>query len=1077
MEGNPMSIDEPSQETLKLAFSSGASITGERQAQDSTAIDGSSVAEPGTKSFSAYGNEMDVQTARIGSPNRVPKRQLFGDGMSKQSIVHTGAAEDRDAREAGPYRAGGSRHRSANGAGSSEVANSRNCAQFNERRGHRLDEGTSSGVPLTPPASARLPVDEVNWGSELTPPATLTEAEIATPDNERTYSHDPSIDTSLVPKEGMAFRTEKDACSFYERYAKAAGFGVYKGNKRTYSRILHCKNNGVGKYYKKDPLERVRNKTSQKTKCKAKLKLKKILGKQKKVEGVEIEQAFLLHNHVLLPSGRSTSNMRSHKEKDPMLMELLDELQDCDVPAHTAKNVMREMHGGIENVPITDRDMENRRAKNLREDHKNDIEKLLEFFKNCQSQNPQFRWNVKLDHEGKVHSLFWSHASMQGEYADFGDVIAFDTTHKTNIYDKPLAMFVGGNNHLKNTLFACALVGDETVDTFRWLFKSFKQCMRKNRTRCILTDQDQAMAVAVGFEFPRAIHRICRWHVVYKESAKLKELYRLHKKEFFQEKFNSVLNHPLTPAEFEAAWDEVLTECKLHGDPTLESLYQQREKFIPAYFKSDYCGRMTSTQRSESMNFSMKKGYVGKRTALHRFAKKTLHFMDDLRMKHSTKAYLGMSKVVAKNKWPFEVKISEYYTQAVFKDFERKMYECSAYNIEDDKERAGNGYLVKHTNKNSKITWGQHQFKVFADKCKGEYRCECKEWEHTGLLCVHLLRTFIHIQLDEIPGKYILKRYSREARNKVNFEREDKLLGGRRGTMLNFRTRRVLRWYSPVLREATLSDAACERAEYVLGKLVEELKLIPPDIGQSSSNVNSRITEEVGSEESGGEEDNADKEWEESIPAVENINDIVGKDLVEEDRLVSRGDSIKEGGKSDGIPMMHSTVSHQSGVPGNEMEIRDAVTEGGRAINLIAPPRSKPKGRNVPSSEKEVLTLGAKGVKKGTRKCKTCGVYATHNSATCPTKPEIQARLAANKNKTRGRPPGSRNRISQIPGGGGSQEGCSSNRVACMGLHSERPVTRGKNKKTNLYVEVDSEPELLEDTDSDGGVSMMEEDE
>jgi hypothetical protein len=31
---------------------------------------------------------------------------------------------------------------------------------------------------------------------------------------------------------------------------------------------------------------------------------------------------------------------------------------------------------------------------------------------------------------------------MQAEYVDLGDVVTFDTTHKTNMYDKPLGMFV-----------------------------------------------------------------------------------------------------------------------------------------------------------------------------------------------------------------------------------------------------------------------------------------------------------------------------------------------------------------------------------------------------------------------------------------------------------------------------------------------------------------------------------------------------------------------------------------------------------------------------------------------------------
>jgi hypothetical protein len=50
---------------------------------------------------------------------------------------------------------------------------------------------------------------------------------------------------------------------------------------------------------------------------------------------------------------------------------------------------------------------------------------------------------------------------------DFGDVITFDTTHKTDSKKIPLAMFVGCSNNLKNVSFGQALLRDETTDTFR----------------------------------------------------------------------------------------------------------------------------------------------------------------------------------------------------------------------------------------------------------------------------------------------------------------------------------------------------------------------------------------------------------------------------------------------------------------------------------------------------------------------------------------------------------------------------------------------------------------------------------
>jgi len=78
-----------------------------------------------------------------------------------------------------------------------------------------------------------------------------------------------------------------------------------------------------------------------------------------------------------------------------------------------------------------------------------------------------------------------------------------------------------------------------------------------------LADQDSAMEAAIKKEFPGITHKICRWHVINKLSANLNELYSMYEKQDFKEKINSVLNHPLTPGEFEEAWKELIIEFNL----------------------------------------------------------------------------------------------------------------------------------------------------------------------------------------------------------------------------------------------------------------------------------------------------------------------------------------------------------------------------------------------------------------------------------------------------------------------------------------------------------------------------------
>ena len=66
--------------------------------------------------------------------------------------------------------------------------------------------------------------------------------------------------------------------------------------------------------------------------------------------------------------------------------------------------------------------------------------------------------------------------------------------------------------------------------------------------------------------------------------------------------------------------------------------------------------------------------------------------------------------------------------------FEKSMKYSTAYKIVRDADGGPDDYLVQHTSRSNKIVWGQHQFKVKADVETGKYFCECKQWEHTGMV-------------------------------------------------------------------------------------------------------------------------------------------------------------------------------------------------------------------------------------------------------------------------------------------------------------------------------------------------------
>jgi hypothetical protein len=52
--------------------------------------------------------------------------------------------------------------------------------------------------------------------------------------------------------------------------------------------------------------------------------------------------------------------------------------------------------------------------------------------------------------------------------------------------------------------------------------------------------------------------------------------------------------------------------------------------WVMAYFKGLYCGRMTSTQCSESTNQVLEDGFVNSVTSLHQFAEKVLEALQHM---------------------------------------------------------------------------------------------------------------------------------------------------------------------------------------------------------------------------------------------------------------------------------------------------------------------------------------------------------------------------------------------------------------------------------------------------------------
>ncbi|RLN05436.1 protein FAR1-RELATED SEQUENCE 4-like [Panicum miliaceum] len=232
-----------------------------------------------------------------------------------------------------------------------------------------------------------------------------------------------------------------------------------------------------------------------------------------------------------------------------------------------ALNVMADLYDGHHMWGFTEKDISNMKAEKARVEREDDLNKLLQFFRECKENNEYFYWDVDADPKtGVMKNIFWSHASQRAEYRDFGDVITFDTTHKTNSKHMSLAMFVGANNNLNNVTFGQALIGNESTGSFKWLVETFKSCMGGRQPH----DEDPAMEQAIPMVFDKSQHRNCRWHITRPWEFELDQLYTLHKDKNLKEKLESLINYPLGPMQFEVEWQKLVNKCGIADYPAIK---------------------------------------------------------------------------------------------------------------------------------------------------------------------------------------------------------------------------------------------------------------------------------------------------------------------------------------------------------------------------------------------------------------------------------------------------------------------------------------------------------------------------
>ncbi|KAE8704250.1 hypothetical protein F3Y22_tig00110458pilonHSYRG00320 [Hibiscus syriacus] len=285
-------------------------------------------------------------------------------------------------------------------------------------------------------------------------------------------------------------------------------------------------------------------------------------------------------------------------------------LKEVGVGTSQVMNYLTQQAGGYHNVGFTHKDLYNalQRGK-AKEIVDGDVNALIAYFDYKKHDDPGFFMTYSVDESGALYNLIWSDSTSRSDYTCFGDVIAFDTTYKDNLYGRPIMPIVGVNHHHNTIVFATAIIADETSQSFEWVLQNYLEAMMNKSPISVVTDGDRAMQRAIKSVIPYAKHILCSWHLSRNAQANIGD-------PKFTATFSKCMASWWTTKEFDIQWRSVVSEFNVQKHPWVIEKGNTQYLWAQAYLTGHFFANIRSTQRCESMNASLAIALKHKKTYL-----------------------------------------------------------------------------------------------------------------------------------------------------------------------------------------------------------------------------------------------------------------------------------------------------------------------------------------------------------------------------------------------------------------------------------------------------------------------------
>ncbi|XP_019166937.1 PREDICTED: protein FAR1-RELATED SEQUENCE 5-like [Ipomoea nil] len=537
----------------------------------------------------------------------------------------------------------------------------------------------------------------------------------------------PNCKSENTPYIGQEFASLENGVDFYGAYAAIARYDIRHGTKRwnragaVHIKYILCSREG----YKPKKMSSSNKGTTTSPKKRRRLSTRvgcnaRIGFTRHKSGSYTIHALELWHTHYLC-SDIGRPFLKINRKLDIGHKIFVANCARANIGSTKSWRLYKEMVGSFSDIGATSTDFCNFRRDLLAYIAGADAQMVVEDIYKNKEMEPDFYFDFDLNEDMELCKLFWADTISRKNYACFGDVMSFDATYSTNRYKLVFVPFTGVDNHKQSITFGAGLIAREDVESYEWLLKNFKTAMGYT-PRCVITDQDPALKVAIPNIMPETRHRFCMWHIMEKVGDKVGNALAKNM-EFRKALNNAVWDETLSVTAFELKWEEVMQGYNLVQHRWFDQMYKARASWIPAYFQDIFMGGLLkTTSRSESEN-----SYFGKFTNHHNSLVEFI--MQYNRATGEQRYHQKQLNAEGESSFPetktplaIERQATAMYTKNIFYDFQEEIWEGSftckiTCKINDD---GGYKYTVHET--------GGNIFEVTHEESTKRTECNCNKF-------------------------------------------------------------------------------------------------------------------------------------------------------------------------------------------------------------------------------------------------------------------------------------------------------------------------------------------------------------